>query len=95
MAVMDDNIVRLVSFYSKGGDFPAGKHRLEGIRVSELQSMFGIAPENPMYDVYPVGPDQARHLQRFVKEAIDLEKYDYFVECYGPRDDASRSTKLG
>ena len=67
--------------YEKSGDYPVHVYKLENVRVEDLQRMFNEPSHNPMYDCYPVTESQAEWLQDFIKDKIDLQSYDYYIEC--------------
>jgi hypothetical protein len=79
---MDQTVVRTLSYYPKGRDFLAGEYPLNGVDVGDLRTLFGIDSGNPMFDVYPVGPEQVTFLQKVLHRELDLETFDYFVECH-------------
>jgi len=68
--------------YQKEGDALVDEWPLPGINAATLQDLFEQSQDNPMYDGYLVGEAQAGHLQAYVDHTIDLQAYDYFVECY-------------
>lgn len=74
-------VERFLRAYEKEGDNLVGEHRLEGISIIELQSMFGEPSDSPMYECYPVTTNQLERLQNVIKAPLDLQAYDYFVEC--------------
>ncbi len=74
-------MIRTLAFYEKGADELAGEYRLSGMDLPKLQALFGVNLDNPMYDVWPVGPAEMKVLKAHVDGPIDLEKYDYFLEC--------------
>jgi len=94
------NLARMLSCFSKEGEDFVADYPLRGIDLAALQELFAVPVENPMYDVWPVGPREAARLQPFVGTTIDLDRYDYFVECHSlpeavgvaGRDDSDRET---
>lgn len=73
-------VQRFLRVYEKEGDGLVGEYRLEGVSLAELQSMFGEPSDSPMYECYPVTPDQLEKLQNIIKASLNLQAYDYFVE---------------
>ncbi|MBI1922625.1 hypothetical protein HYR99_00090 [Candidatus Poribacteria bacterium] len=78
----EKNVVRIITKFQKDGDDLLDEVELKGITLKMLQLLFQRPPEDPMYLCYPVSKTQAKSLQKYVNEKIDLETYDYFVECY-------------
>jgi len=72
---------RTLSYFSKVDERLVGEYPLDGVDLSLLQDLFGVEDDDPMYEVYLVGPSQASALQPFVPEPIALQRYDYFVDC--------------
>jgi hypothetical protein len=58
-----------------------GEWEIAGVSLAELQELFGVAPDNPMYDSFPVTEAQSAPLQRATGIEIDLHHYDYFVDA--------------
>lgn len=79
---MYENLVRAVSYFDKDSEEMVGEYPLVGIDLPALQALFGVEPEDPMYDVWPVGPAELAVLRNHVAGEIDLERYDYYLECY-------------
>ncbi|CAN5762395.1 hypothetical protein BH23PLA1_BH23PLA1_02800 [soil metagenome] len=89
---MERRAIRTLAFYEKGEDNLAGEYRLSGMDLPRLQNLFGVDPDNPMYDVWPVDPAKAEVLIHFVDGTIDLGKYDYYVECHALPESGDRYT---
>lgn len=68
--------------YQKEGDALVDEWPLPGINAATLQDLFEQPRDNPMYDGYLVEEAQAERLQPYLTAPIDLQAYDYFVECY-------------
>ncbi len=78
----EKNVVRIITKFQKEGDDLLDEVELKGIELNVLQSLFNRPLDDPMYLCYPVSKTQAKSLQKYVNEKIDLASYDYFVECY-------------
>jgi hypothetical protein len=87
-----EGINRFVVGYYKtlneyGGYGMAVKFKLSPISLSTLQSLFNVDPRHEdlgarhMIACYPLNKTQAEVLQKYVKEPIELEKYDFMLEC--------------
>jgi len=74
-------VCRVMRWFDRSSDELVGSAPIRGIHLTELQRMFGVEPDDPMYDCYPVTPTQASQLQACVDVPILLDKYDYFVEA--------------
>ena len=74
-------LVRTVSYFDKQTETMVGEHLLAGINPPALQSLFGVESDDPMYDVWPNGPREAEILKPHVDGTIDLDRYDYFLDC--------------
>ncbi len=87
-------IIRVVSGYSKIGNedgyhFIEVKYKLRPLKLSFLQKLFNINPNDPdpaMVDLiycYDINHEQAKELQEYVIDGvIDVDKYDFVLECY-------------
>jgi hypothetical protein len=81
---MDDRYV-LIAFEKDPGDALVGEWPMEGISLAELQEMFGLPMDEPLYDSYPVRLGDVPRIQETVSHQIDLEARDYFVEARAGR----------
>jgi hypothetical protein len=54
------------------GEVPLGRWPLDGIGVAELRPLFGAGAEDPMYDGWEVGEEQAARLEALAGRRIDL-----------------------
>jgi len=76
-------IERTLDYFEKGDDELAGQLPLEGVELGFLQDLFGIPNDDPMYEVFPIGPDQAEALRPFISGDLDLSRFDYYLDCAG------------
>jgi hypothetical protein len=72
---------RVLRGYEKVGDRMIVELPLKEVDVSVLQKAFGLPPNDPMYDCYPVGMDELNALQPFIAGTVDLRAYEFFLEC--------------
>jgi hypothetical protein len=80
---MEVGITRvLVAFEREPGEELVAEWPLAGLEAPELRELFGAAGDDPMYDCWPVADEHVRRLGRAAEHAIDLSRYDYFVEAY-------------
>lgn len=74
-------ITRLIRWYDKQGEDLKGELELGEVPVEELQTLFGESSENPMYDCYPITPNNVSFFQELAKQDLRFDLYDYFLEC--------------
>jgi len=74
-------VERLVSCFDKQTETLAKELSLRGITLGQLQEIFRVPPEDPMYDSFRIEPQHAEQLQSYLLEKLDLERYDCFVDC--------------
>lgn len=88
-----DDVTRHIMGYSKIPD-RYGEYPLEidyefakPVPLSFLQDLFGIPHDYPdegdryMISCFPIDQKRAEALQPFLKEKLDLNKYDFMLEC--------------
>lgn len=46
-----------------------------------LQTLFKLSSDNRMYDVFAIDVCTAEQLAPYISERLDLERFDYFLEC--------------
>ena len=56
-----------------------GESPLCSVTLAELQQLWGVAADDPMFMEFLVGPEHVEFLQQHVSVLIDLERYDYFL----------------
>ncbi|GCA71872.1 hypothetical protein MiYa_03415 [Microcystis aeruginosa NIES-2519] len=81
-----DNIelIRVLVWFNKDNDDYVGEYTLNILDINELKKIFNVTDsDEQMINCYPVFVEQASYLESLLNIEIDLEKYDYFVECYG------------
>ena len=55
---------------------------LRGITLRQLQELFNVSSDDPLYDGFRIEPWHAEQLQAFLSEKLDLEHHDCFLDCY-------------
>ena len=73
--------IRMIRWYEKEGDQLVGELPLPNIRLTELQELFQESPDNLMFECYVISPRQADYFQQKLKQKLDLDDYDYFIDC--------------
>jgi len=73
--------MRTLTWYDKRSDEWLGEARLRAVRTPLLRKVFGAPVRDPMYDAYRVEQRHVPALRKWTDVQINLEKYDYFVEC--------------
>jgi hypothetical protein len=84
---MSIRFVRAVHGYSKTTDELVAVRELPAdVSLAELQRIFGVAPSDPMYDCYPIGPHQAATLATYVGELDRSTGTEWFLQAYEDKD---------
>ena len=69
-------------FHRQSGKF-TNKIPLEGIPLLKLQELFGVPPQNPMYDAYPINsPEKIHFFELFYGVEFNFQEYNYYVETF-------------
>ena len=71
----------LRAFHRDPRDDLAAEWPIEGLSLADLQELFSVASDDPMYDSFPVTEAQVEPLNRATGISIDLQRYDYFVDA--------------
>jgi hypothetical protein len=74
-------VTRWLRWFERRSDHLVGEAEIRGITLEELQAMFSIGADSPMYDCFRVEAPQLHRLERAVNVKIDLEQFEYFVEA--------------
>ncbi|WP_373033827.1 colicin E3-like toxin immunity protein [Sulfurovum sp.] len=74
---------RYLQWYSKDTEFSVGQENLKDFELNQLQKLFGVPSDDPMYDCWEVNDVHLSELQKHVDHRINLAKYSYFIEASG------------
>jgi hypothetical protein len=74
-------LVRSLRWYEKQGDVLVGQKILDSMSLSDLQDIFGEPKNDLMIENYQVAESEAKYFERKLNQPIDLNAYDYFLEC--------------
>jgi hypothetical protein len=73
--------IRMIRWYEKEGDQLVGELSLPNIRLTELQELFNESPDDLMFECYLISDQQANYFQQKINQKLDLDSYDYFLDC--------------
>ncbi|WP_333427463.1 DUF7683 domain-containing protein [Microcoleus sp. F4-D5] len=75
-------VQRVVRWYAKCGNDFIGEKVLDNVNLSYLKKLFRVESNNPMYECYPIEYcEHKNYLEKAFNLKINLELYDYFIEC--------------
>lgn len=74
-------VLRMLRWYEKEANQLIGELSLPNIELTELQELFQESPDNLMFECYAIGSRQAYYFQQKVKPKLNLDDYDYFIDC--------------
>ncbi|WP_133912004.1 DUF7683 domain-containing protein [Streptomyces sp. NBC_00582] len=69
----------LVTRYPKGEDHPDSSTDVTAVGAEAFGELLGMPAEH-LADVYPLKREHAERFRRLTGLALDLEKYEYFLE---------------
>jgi hypothetical protein len=72
---------RMIRWYEKEGDQLAGELSLPNIKLTELQELFHESSDDLMFECYLINDQQANYFQQKINQKLDLDSYDYFLDC--------------
>jgi hypothetical protein len=78
---MSHVLERLVRCFDKQTEELAKELPLRGTTLQQLQEIFSVPVDDPMYDCFPIERRHVQKLEPFLSEHIDLEHCHCFVEC--------------
>lgn len=88
-----DDVERYIAGYSKIPNIYGNYEQLfvyefsKPVPLAFLQKLFNVDPEPPdlgeryLIDCYIIDEKKAKSLQPFVKEKLELDKYDFALQC--------------
>ena len=74
---------RVIEYFEKEGDAYIDEVVLPGILLEELQKLFNVEEDDPMYDCFPIGEKEAIFFKSYIDLEFCFDDYDYFLGCYG------------
>lgn len=78
----EPKVQRVLRWFEKEEGNLVGEKILDNIKLEQLQQLFKISPDNPMYDCYLVETyEQIEYFQKLLNFQLDRQSYEYFVEC--------------
>ncbi|MDR5776639.1 MULTISPECIES: hypothetical protein [unclassified Caballeronia] len=75
-------LYRYISVFEQQGDDHV--RDIEFVLVPNLaflQALFKVPDDNPMFDVFAIDTRIAEQLTPYISERLDLERFDYYLEC--------------
>ena len=81
-------VERVVNCFDRHTEELEKKLPLKGITLRQLQEIFSVPVEDPMYDSFRIESSHAEQLQPFLPEQLDLEHCDCFLDCDALRVDS-------
>jgi hypothetical protein len=83
LSEMEKSVERWVRWFQRDGEEMVGEIELRGATLSQLKQVFAPFPDDPlMYYCYPVETvEQIKLLMAWLDGEVNLEAYEYFVEC--------------
>jgi hypothetical protein len=76
------NLKRLITVFERGEDeLLKDEIELPNAVLSELQSLFSVKKDNPMYDCFEITKKEANYFKDKFNISLDFEKYIYYLEC--------------
>jgi hypothetical protein len=77
-----ESVLRYISVFERTSDAHVRDIHFSNLpSLKELQSIFLVAADDPMYDEYPIGAKVAIRLIPFIQESFDFEQFEYFLSC--------------
>lgn len=77
----DYQVQRFLRWFEKEGENLVGETLLNDVNIQELQTLFNLESNNPMYDCYLLeNQQQFDYLQNKLNISLNNELYDYYLE---------------
>ncbi len=74
-------MIPIVIWFEEGSETLVCSTPLTEATLSDLQQLFGLESDNPMYDSYPVQTlEQIRFIESRLEYQLNLYLYEYFIE---------------
>lgn len=80
--MITNGIVRVLQGYEKNGENLAVEIPISSVPLEFLQKLFGERSDDLMYYCYKLDKDKAMALQKIINKQIDLEHYDFYLDCH-------------
>ena len=71
-----------LSWFAVEGDEVVGEEPLPDVTAEQVAEWFYLPEGDSLMDSYIVRASQRQHLSKLTKHKIDLNRFDYFLECF-------------
>ena len=71
-----------LSWFSAINDELVGEVDLPNVTPENVREWFFLSENDALTDSFIVRASQRQHIAKLIEEVIDLNCYDYFLECY-------------
>lgn len=88
-----DWLERVVECFDRSTEFLVREYSIDGIELTALQALWGLADDDPMCWSYTISPHQAETLVAFTDCELDFSRFEYQLTAY--TTDARRSQSEG
>lgn len=72
------NNVRVITTFNKADESYLGEFRLNEFNLSEVQRIFNVPKENPMFDCWEITEESSDYFKR----KFDFKNHIYYIEAY-------------
>lgn len=70
----------VIRYFEKSDESYVGEVNCSHINLTQLQKIFGLKSDNPMYDSFLIEGPQMKILSRHLNINFNSNNYDYFLE---------------
>jgi len=71
-------------WYQKDGDEFIDQSDLNNLTAQQVTDLFGLKNAQKAHTCWEVTESHKAELKKFTRKKIDLDKYEYYVECFQP-----------
>lgn len=75
------SIKRVITVFEKSDELMKDEFELVNTDLVELQMLFSIERDNPMYDCFEITENEAEYFENKFNIHFDFEKKVYYLEC--------------
>ncbi len=71
---------RIIRYYDKTNDYVVDEIVLPEIPLEQLQLLFNVDIENPMYDCFPIDEEKESFFKEYVDVSFLFDNFEYYLE---------------
>jgi hypothetical protein len=83
-------LIRCIEYFLNETDELVGEFALPQVELAELQKLWNLLPNEPMFECFSIQAEQAQFFRELASIEFDFAQYSYFLATYTTDWEASK-----